>query len=151
MSLLSELHLEKDGADGFVYSAQCPFHPQRFCGLLQRTWPGVSRVKGFVWIASCDETVALWTWTEGMCAVSPAGRWWAAQPKANWPASLAVQAEIRRGWHPDHGDRRQEIVFVGLEMDRAEITSCLNATLLTEAEAAQGVKTGWAWLSDTPK
>ena len=150
MSLLSELHLETNETSGFVYSARRPFHPQRFCGLLQQTWPGVSRIKGFVWIASCMETVAQWAWADGICSVSPAGRWWAARPDSDWPASLAVQAEIRRGWHPDHGDRRQEIVFLGSEMDRKEITSCLDAILLTDAEMGEGVETGWMWLSDAP-
>lgn len=146
MTLLSELHLEE--ADGFVYCVRRPFHPQRFCGLLQARWPGVVRIKGFVWIASCSETVALWTWAEGICSVSPAGRWWAARPKSDWPASLAVRAEIQRGWHLEHGDRRQEIMFLGAEIDRGEITSCLDAILLTEAEEAQGVKTGWTWSDD---
>ena len=143
------LELEK-GVEGFVYCARRPFHPQRFCGLIQARWPGVSRIKGFVWIASCDETVAQWTWADGICSVSPAGRWWAARPDSDWPASLAVRAEIRRGWHPDHGDRRQEVVFMGSEMDRDEITAYLDTVLLSDAEMAQGIETGWMWLSDGP-
>lgn len=143
------LELEK-GVEGFVYCVRRPFHPQRFCGLIQARWPGVSRIKDFVWIASCDETVAQWTWADGICSVSPAGRWWAARPDSDWPASLAVRAEIRRGWHPDHGDRRQEVVFMGSEMDRGEITAYLDTILLTDTEMKQGVETGWRWLSDGP-
>ena len=112
----------EQGVEGFVYCACRPFHPQRFCRLLQAEWPGVSRIKGFVWLASCMDRVGMWTWADGICTVSPAGRWWAARPEIDWPASLAVRTEIRRGWDADYGDRRQEVVFVGSEIDRVAIT-----------------------------
>lgn len=138
------------GVEGFVYCARRPFHPQRFCRLLPKEWPGVSRIKGFVWLASCMDIVGMWTWADGVCSMSPAGRWWAARPECQWPASLAVRAEIRRGWHPVHGDRRQEVVFSGVEISREAITRDLEALLLTEEEMARGEATGWACFADPP-
>jgi len=151
MSLLYDPCREPEGIEGFVYCAHRPFHPRRFSRLLGAEWPGISRIKGFVWIASCMDTVGMWTWADGICTVSPAGRWWAARPERDWPASLTVRAEIRRGWHAAYGDRRQEVVFIGAEMSRDRITRNLDALLLTEEEMAQGEATGWACFADEPE
>lgn len=118
MSLLYDDCLKRGGTDGFVYRAQRPFHPQRFCRALTTEWPGVSRFKGFIW------------------------------PECDWPASLAARSEIRRGWHPAYGDRRQEVVFIGAEISRAAITRDLDGLLLTDEEMARGEATGWACFAD---
>lgn len=136
-SLLHDPCAEKAGMDGFVYCACRPFHPRRFCQVISAEWPGVSRIKGFIWLADCPDTVGLWHWVEGVCTIAPTGRWWVARPEIEWPASLAVRAEIRRGWHDCHGDRRQEVIFIGGELDRAALTAFLDAALVTEGETAQ--------------
>ena len=138
-SLLYDACAEREGLDGFVYCARRPFHPTRFCRLISADWPGVTRLKGFVWLAECPDTVGLWQWAEGVCTVAPAGRWWAARPDSEWPAAQAVRAEIRRGWHEGHGDRRQEVVFIGAALDRAALTATLDAALVTEQEM------NWDW------
>jgi G3E family GTPase len=34
---------------------------------------------------------------------------------------------VRKSWHPELGDRRQELVFIGIGIDRATITQQLRA------------------------
>ena len=80
--------------------------------------------------------------------MSGAGRWWAARPKREWPASLAVRTEMRRCWQVAYGDRRQEIAFTGAEMDCAKVFAYLDALLLTEEETAQGEASGWTCFAD---
>ena len=139
----------ENGAQGFVYCAYRPFHPKRFCRLLHQEWVGVSRIKGFFWVASCMDQVGLWTFADGRTQMSGAGRWWAAKPEKDWPASLAVRAEIRRGWHGKHGDRHQEIIFIGAEMNRAEVFALLDTVLLSDEEMALGEATHWACFADS--
>ena len=141
---------ELESRSGFIYCAHRPFHPQRFCRVLHQEWVGVSRIKGFFWVASCMEQVGLWTFAGGMTQVSCAGRWWAAKPEPEWPASPAARAEIRRCWHGRYGDRRQEISFLGAEMSRTEVFALLDAILLTDEEMAQGEATEWACFADDP-
>ena len=50
-------------------------------------------------------------------------------------------------WQEPWGDRRQEIVFIGVEMDEAWLRLQLEACLLTDGEMAKGVK-AWAKLPD---
>jgi hypothetical protein len=64
------------------------------------------------------------------------GRWWDTVPREQWPE---WQAEaIAADFEGEEGDRRQEIVFIGLGMDtaRAKITKALDGCLLTDEEMA---------------
>jgi hypothetical protein len=55
---------------------------------------------------------------------------------------------VGKVWDPEVGDRRQELVFIGMEMDRAELTARLDAALLTDDEMVGGAE---AWkLFDNP-
>jgi hypothetical protein len=50
-------------------------------------------------------------------------------------------------WDPQWGDRRQELVFIGIDMDEAAMRRALDAALLTDAEFAQGPGR-WSTLPD---
>lgn len=78
------------------------------------------RSKGFCWIASRPEIAAVW---------SQAGPNLTFEPAAGWSA-----LEIPAG---------QEIVFIGVELDRAGLRAALDAALLTAAEYAAGPR---AWV-----
>lgn len=83
--------------------------------------------------------------------VNPAGLWWAAAPEQQWPEPLPENAElladIRREFDGPHGDRRQEIVFIGIDMDRPVIESLLEDCLLTDEELELGPAV-WAQFDD---
>jgi len=44
------------------------------------------------------------------------------------------QQEIESDWSATYGDRKNEIVFIGQDLDKGEITAELEACLLTEEE-----------------
>lgn len=52
-----------------------------------------------------------------------------------------------KNWAVDTGDCRQELVFIGQNIDFAKLTGELDDCLLTEAEMALGVS-GWQQLTD---
>ena len=45
--------------------------------------------------------------------------WWQSLPKEEWPSDEAAVADIMSDFEGDTGDRRQEIVFIGVKMDHA--------------------------------
>ena len=47
-------------------------------------------------------------------------------------------SEIRSNWVEPYGDRRQELVLIGQDMDQGRLIAMLDETLLTEDEMAQG-------------
>ena len=71
---------------------------------------------------------------------------------ASSPAEEALDGEdlteyVGQSWHPEWGDRRQEIVFIGIEMDRDAMEAQLNSALLTDEEMAGGPE-AWKNLPD---
>ena len=59
--------------------------------------------------------------------------------KAQWPQDEESVAAIMGHWQPSTGDCRQELVFIGQNIDFAQMRVELDACLLTDAEMAQGV------------
>ncbi len=55
--------------------------------------------------------------------------WWAATPSARWPRDPQWRAAVQERWHPLYGDRRQELVFIGVGMDEAAMRAALAAAL----------------------
>ncbi len=135
---------EEYGISSFVYKARKPFHPERFYKYITQSWrPQILRSKGLFWIASRPETA--WNWSQAGYSVeaSPAGVWWDSMPfeqRIQHPAFVANMEAIESRWSREFGDRMQEIVIIGQDMDEAKIRSELEACLLTERELKRSAK-----------
>ncbi|WP_027776889.1 GTP-binding protein [Paraburkholderia caledonica] len=148
-------HSEADefGIGNFVYRARRPFHPERLWALLHEEWKGVLRSKGFFWLATRNDIAGSLSQAGGACRHGPAGMWWAAQDRSEWPeADDELAAEIAADWYgaPDDlsiGDRRQELVMIGVGIDPALWSAKFDACLLTDAENALGPQ-GWQQFAD---
>ena len=138
---------EQHGITSFVYRARRPFHPQRFWNLIHSEWQGVLRSKGYFWLASRPDFAGNWAQAGGACRHSPAGLWWSAVDPAQWPDDPEYLAQIRKNLDPQFGDRRQELVFIGIGMNEAFIRERLDACLLTEEEMTLGIE-AWQSLQD---
>lgn len=139
---------EEYGISSFVYRQRIPFHPQRLMHLIQSsTFRQVLRSKGYIWLASRPAHVGVWSKAGRFLGVSPGGYWWSAVPQERWPSDPDWYEQFRSNWHPEFGDRRQEIVCIGINMDRAAIVRALDAALLTPAELAEGFE-AWATYPD---
>ncbi len=138
---------EEYGVHSFVYRARRPFHPQRFYDRLSQDWHGILRSKGFFWLANRLDKIGVWSQAGKMARLDFGGFWWAAIPKDHWPDIPQILDHIEKAWHPDVGDCRQELVFIGIEMDEIAIYDSLQQCLLTDEEMAQG-PASWASFSD---
>lgn len=72
--------------------------------------------------------------------------WTAAQPDAG---RAQADAGAAGRWHPLWGDRCQELVWIGMNMDEAAIRAMLDGCLLTDAEMALGPE-AWAEQIEDP-
>ena len=75
------------------------------------------------------------------------GLWWDAVDRADWPDDAESRALIASRWQEPWGDRQQELVLIGIDMDAAALTAAFDACLLTDAELAAGADS-WADLAD---
>ena len=147
---LSGQHLpesEEFGITSFVWRARRPVHPARFKALIESDLPGVVRAKGFFWLATRLPWAGSWQLAGAVGKHEAAGFWWAAQPTHRWPQDAEWRARVLAQWQEPYGDRRQEIVFIGIGMEEAALRKRLDACLLTPAEMRAGPK-AWAKLPD---
>ncbi len=122
------------GINSFVYRNPRPFHPQRFWQCIQQAWPGVLRSKGWFWLATRPDFVGSWSQAGGASRHGAAGLWYAAVPRRHWPQDPEDLAQIMENWHPEYGDRTQELVLIGIDMDQPQLTRMLDDCLATPAE-----------------
>jgi len=158
LAILNGEHAASDEPDAsgighYVYRARRPFHPERLWNLLHQEWPGVLRAKGFFWLATRSDVGGSLSQAGGTVLHGPAGLWWAAQDRSEWPIDdPELEAEIVAEWYGDPddnsiGDRRQELVLIGENLDRTAWQARFDACLLTDDEWALGLD-GWHRFAD---
>ena len=139
---------EEYGIRSFVYRARRPFHPQRLADVMHSEALGmILRAKGTFWLATRMGYGLMWSQSGAVRRVGVAGCWFAAVPQKYWMDTPEVKAHLEQHWHEPYGDRRQELVFIGVELEPAEITAALDGALLTDAELAEGPQV-WAEYPD---
>ncbi len=129
---------EEYGISSFVYRARRPFHPERFMAALCKDWPGILRSKGFFWLATRMEWAGNYSQAGTACRTEAAGFWWAAMDHRDWPDDKEQCDEIIKLWKKPWGDRRQEIVIIGKDMNRDLIISKFDSCLLNDDEMELG-------------
>lgn len=150
LQTLRDEHLpesEEYGIRSFVYRARRPFHPQRFWEVVNHQLDGVIRSKGYFWLASRPDYAAMWSQAGAVARQGYAGRWWVSVPRVDWPQDADSLNFIAEQWQEGIGDARQELVFIGIEMDEKRINSALDHALLTPHEMAAGPE-HWINLAD---
>ena len=147
-----ETETEEYGISSFVYRRDRPFHPQRLWDTIgadmdDGLFQGVLRSKGLTWVASRNEWA--YNWSQAGCSVllEPAGFWWASAPEEEWPEDDQEVADIRSRFNGEHGDRHQELVFIGQGLNQSRVEKILDGCLLTDLEFEQGPSL-WSELND---
>ena len=134
------------GITSFVFRARRPFHAQRLWDLFEGDpLSGVLRSKGFCWLATRHDEALLWSQAGCSVTLGPEGHWWAAVPRDDWPDDEVERAAVLDDFAGPYGDRRQELVFIGIDIDRQMIEQCLEECLLTDDEFAAGPDVWSAW------
>ena len=123
---------EEYGITSFVYRAREPFDPAKIHAFFNQEWPGIVRAKGFFWVSTRPDYVGEMSQAGAIVRHQGIGRWWASIPKDQWPSGAELEKTMKTYWHKDLGDRRQELVFIGLkaEMDEQALRKQLDACLI---------------------
>lgn len=134
------------GITSFVFRARRPFHAERLWDLFEGDrLSGVLRSKGFCWLATRHDEALLWSQAGCSVTLGPEGHWWAAVPQDDWPDDEAERVAVMEDFAGPYGDRRQELVFIGIDIDRQAIERQLELCLLSDEEFAAGPEVWNLW------
>ena len=147
-----ETETEEYGISSFVYRRERPFHPKRLWDTIssdmdEGLFQGILRSKGLAWVASRNEWA--YNWSQAGCSIllEPAGFWWASAPDEEWPEDEQEIEDIRGRFTGEHGDRHQELVIIGQDLDQKRVEKILDTCLLADQEFEAGPD-AWSELED---
>lgn len=141
---------EEYGISSFVYRARRPFHPERiydFFADSETVAKNLLRSKGYFWLASRPQYAGQWSQAGGIAQHGAAGLFCRALPKEQWPDDEETVHYIMEKWQEPFGDMRQELVFIGRNLDKDTFIAELDACLLTDEEMQKG-ENYWKTLPD---
>ena len=131
---------EEYGIGSFVFRSKKPFDPARFWHYVQHRFSStIIRSKGLFWLASRPSQALVWSQAGGSLRADPAGVWWSSmtyRERMHYAVFVDNQEHIEEGWDQTFGDRKNEIVFIGQDMDEAQILEDLQKCLATDTELA---------------
>ena len=129
---------EEYGISSFVFRDYRPFNPERLWKYIQNQWPSnVVRSKGIFWMVSRPDHVLLWSQAGGSSKSEVYGKWWASVPlkeRAQSAAYMENQEFIQKKWDKTWGDRLNELVIIGQDLDKQKVKRELEECLCNEAE-----------------
>ncbi len=107
----------------------------------------IARSKGFAWLASRHNRIAEWSHGGRFLEILPSTEWYCLTPMKSWDLAPEQVLMIKKDFEGIYGDRRQEIVFIGIGMKIDVITETLNSCLISEKEFAMKVE-DWKFFPD---
>ena len=128
------------GVTSWVYRERAPFHPQRLFDFLSRPWSNgcLLRSKGYFWLASRHLETGLLVQSGKQFQWDYVGHWWNFIEQSQWPRDEYRLQSIMTKWDSVVGDCRQELVFIGQDLDTHALQRELDHCLLSAQEIAGG-------------
>ncbi|MCF3649300.1 CobW family GTP-binding protein [Synoicihabitans lomoniglobus] len=123
-------HEARFGLRSFVYQARRPFRRDDLKALVESGLPGLVRAKGFLWLAEAPDEMGFLSVAGGISRWDTLNPWWAAMIEAGRATRDDLPPGVRAAWVEPKGDRRQELVFIGVALDEPAIRAKLDAALV---------------------
>lgn len=117
------------GLRTMVFQARRPFVQAKLEALFLEGLPGLLRAKGFYWTREQPDEMGFLSVAGGVSRFEVLNYWWAAmiaRGRVRWEDRPEA---VRLAWQEPDGDRRQELVLIGVGWDevvvRAGLAACL--------------------------
>ena len=123
-------HLAEFGIETYVYYARKPFDLGLFDEFVAAHWPkNVLRCKGMCYFADEYDMCYLFEQAGRQFNLKRAGEWFATMPKEELMQLMADDAQLRKDWDEQYGDRMQKLVFIGQHLDKKSLKAALDHCL----------------------
>lgn len=101
-----------------VFRDRRPFDEERLRAVVEQRHPGLLRAKGFYWIKNRPAEMGYLSVAGGIARWEFVGTWAAELLERGVIHEDEIPAAVRELWREPYGDRRQELVFIGVNLDR---------------------------------
>eukprot|EP00606_Chrysophyceae_sp_TOSAG23-5_P000310 GSChrysophyteH2.ASY1.ANO1.565.1 assembled CDS len=133
---------ETDGMNGDQSGGENGFEQLKIRGAEKQAarydkFQKLMRSKGYVWLANSHDIIQMMSQAGNMLSLEQYGPWNVLHPDS-WSGSEEQQAKNKATWSGVYGDRRQEIVFIGVDLDYINVQDILDECLLTDEEYKRG-------------
>ena len=114
----------------YVYYRRPALDINRFDNFVAKHWPkNIIRAKGICYFADEKDKCYLFEQSGVQKSIRNAGLWFATMPEEQLEEMMKRDANLRRDWDPDYGDRMVKIVFIGQNLDRKELAAMMDECL----------------------
>ena len=115
------------GISTFVYYRRRAFNLFKFEQFVYSNWPkGVIRSKGILYFEENEPMSYMFDQAGSLKRLTEAGQWICTAPQEEVEHLLERNADLRRDWDAEYGDKMIKIVFIGKDMERQAIIDTLN-------------------------
>ncbi|PYF68961.1 GTP-binding protein [Pedobacter nutrimenti] len=129
---------EEYGISSTVFRSPKPFHPERLWNYLNAEFPSnIIRTKGLFWLAAMPDQALNFSQAGGSLRIENAGNWWSAMQlseRLQYADYQQNRQSIEARWDKRFGDRLNELVFIGQDLNKNRLQEELNACLLMDTE-----------------
>ncbi|MBO4456839.1 MAG: GTP-binding protein [Butyrivibrio sp.] len=137
-SKMEESCVDEYGLNSFVYENIRPFDRELFSNFIENEYPeDIVRAKGYIWFADDDIHVQLFEQAGRNASVSEVSNWVAAFEEEERQKVIEAYPDIMDEWDEVYGDRMNQIVFIGKEIDKDAITDRLDDCLAEKVEEVE--------------
>lgn len=121
---------EEYGISTFVYYRRKPFDLNKFDYFCHKQWPkSVIRCKGICYFSYDPDMSYLFEQAGVQKKLTECGQWYATAPEEELERFFETEPGLKRDWDPEYGDRMDKLVFIGRDMDKAEIIRMLDGCI----------------------
>lgn len=127
-----EIH-DEHGINSFLYEEKKPLDYEKFMEFLENDYPEeIIRAKGYMWFGDDDIHVQLFEQAGRNASVTIVSNWLAAFDEKERELEMQEHPEIMEDWDEQYGDRINQIVFIGKNLDKELVEDRLKKCIYKE-------------------
>jgi G3E family GTPase len=115
------------GLETYLYRSRKPLDPLSLGRWLAKPPSGVLRAKGIVWVEGRNHLMGFLSIAGPVGTCEFAGPWWIVRQEQGFMGNQPLPPALEKIWDPELGDRRNELVFIGIDLKKQDIEKQLQA------------------------
>lgn len=121
---------EEYGIGTYIYTSRKPFNRKKFEEFVNFKWrKNIIRCKGLIWFSDEPDMSYIFEQAGNQLQLGEGGIWIASVPENEKNQIIRENPEILKNWDAEVGDRIIKLVFIGQNLDKANIKAELDEIL----------------------